>query len=210
MRALCGCHSHSLATLKRVAMGVAAPPPTRLAPNRQFFNMAKGFGLGFAATKPLGRGGLACGELRHRGQARKFPKSVCTSVNECVCHGIPDDRPLEEGDITNIDVTVYLDGFHGDTSRMFFVGEVDPAARKLEEVTKECLDEAIKKCGPGVPYNAVGKAIQSHGRHKPSGRRRVAAVGAGSSEEDGRGPLAPVASARGARANASRDTAVVL
>lgn len=53
----------------------------------------------------------------------KFPKSVCTSVNECVCHGIPDDRALEEGDILNIDVTVYLDGYHGDTSRMFYVGE---------------------------------------------------------------------------------------
>lgn len=51
-----------------------------------------------------------------------FPKSVCTSVNECVCHGIPDDRPLEDGDIVNIDVTVYLDGYHGDTSRMFYVG----------------------------------------------------------------------------------------
>lgn len=55
--------------------------------------------------------------------AGKFPKSVCTSVNECVCHGIPDDRPLADGDIVNLDVTVYLDGYHGDTSRMFYVGE---------------------------------------------------------------------------------------
>lgn len=91
----------------------------------------------------------------------KFPKSVCTSVNECVCHGIPDDRPLEDGDILNIDVTVYLDGYHGDTSRMFYVGNVDPAAKQLVEVTKQCLDEAIKKCGPGVPYNVIGRTIQN-------------------------------------------------
>ena len=59
----------------------------------------------------------------HRCIAGKFPKSVCTSVNECVCHGIPDDRPLQEGDIVNVDVTVFLDGHHGDTSRMYYVGE---------------------------------------------------------------------------------------
>jgi methionine aminopeptidase len=74
----------------------------------------------------------------------KFPKSVCTSVNECVCHGIPDDRPLQKGDIINIDVTVYLDGHHGDTSRMFYVGEVSPKARALCDATKEALDAAIK------------------------------------------------------------------
>uniref|UniRef100_A0A7S3QMP3 Methionine aminopeptidase n=2 Tax=Dunaliella tertiolecta TaxID=3047 RepID=A0A7S3QMP3_DUNTE len=89
----------------------------------------------------------------------RFPKSVCTSVNECVCHGIPDDRPLQEGDIINIDVTVYLDGYHGDTSRMFFAGTPSPEARRLCEVTQMALNEAIQLCGPGVPYNKIGKAI---------------------------------------------------
>ncbi|KAJ9531427.1 hypothetical protein QJQ45_006865 [Haematococcus lacustris] len=89
----------------------------------------------------------------------RFPKSVCTSVNECVCHGIPDDRPLAKGDIVNIDVTVYLDGYHGDTSRMVLVGEVSTAARRLCEVTKAALDAAIKISGPGVPYKQIGKVI---------------------------------------------------
>ncbi|KAG1680191.1 hypothetical protein FOA52_000304 [Chlamydomonas sp. UWO 241] len=88
-----------------------------------------------------------------------FPKSVCTSVNECVCHGIPDDRPLEDGDIVNIDVTVFLDGHHGDTSRMFHVGAVDEDAKKLCEVTREALNAAIKICGPGVPYKRIGATI---------------------------------------------------
>ncbi|GAX80185.1 hypothetical protein CEUSTIGMA_g7623.t1 [Chlamydomonas eustigma] len=88
-----------------------------------------------------------------------FPKSVCTSVNECVCHGIPDDRPLEEGDIVNIDVTVYLNGYHGDTSSMFLVGPVSDEAKKLCEVTKHALDEAIKICKEGVPYREIGSII---------------------------------------------------
>jgi methionine aminopeptidase len=65
---------------------------------------------------------------------RGFPKSVCTSVNNCVCHGIPDDRPLADGDIVNVDVTVFLDGFHGDCSKTFLVGNVDARGRKLVEV----------------------------------------------------------------------------
>eukprot|EP00887_Chlorella_sp_A99_P000834 scaffold5.g834.t1 len=89
-----------------------------------------------------------------------FPKSVCTSINECICHGIPDSRPLAEGDILNIDVTVYLKGYHGDTSRMFYVGDVNPAARRLCEATKAGLDAAIKVCGPGVPFKEIGNAIQ--------------------------------------------------
>lgn len=97
----------------------------------------------------------------------RFPKSVCTSVNECICHGIPDSRALRNGDIINIDVTVYLDGYHGDTSRMFYVGEVSPAARQLCEATKEALNAAIKVCGPGVPIKSIGAAIQAVGdRHK--------------------------------------------
>uniref|UniRef100_A0A1D2A5U4 Methionine aminopeptidase n=2 Tax=Auxenochlorella protothecoides TaxID=3075 RepID=A0A1D2A5U4_AUXPR len=90
-----------------------------------------------------------------------FPKSVCTSVNECICHGIPDSRPLQEGDILNIDVTVYLDGYHGDTSAMFTVGEVAPEARALCEATHEALHAAIALCGPGVPFKALGGAIQA-------------------------------------------------
>lgn len=89
----------------------------------------------------------------------KFPKSVCTSVNECMCHGIPDSRPLEEGDIVNIDVTVYLDGHHGDCSRMFFCGEVSEDARRLCEKNREALEAAIAICGPGVPFKEVGKAV---------------------------------------------------
>mmetsp|Transcript_48476 Transcript_48476/g.155060 ORF Transcript_48476/g.155060 Transcript_48476/m.155060 type:complete len:307 (+) Transcript_48476:407-1327(+) len=90
----------------------------------------------------------------------KFPKSVCTSVNECICHGIPDSRELVDGDIVNIDVTVFLEGYHGDTSRTFFVGEVAPEARKIVEVTKESLDAAIAVCKPGAPFKAIGAAIQ--------------------------------------------------
>ena len=90
----------------------------------------------------------------------KFPKSVCTSVNECICHGIPDSRELREGDIINIDVTVFLDGYHGDTSRMFYVGEVADEARRLVECTTEALYSAIAVCGPDVPYKRIGAAIQ--------------------------------------------------
>lgn len=96
-----------------------------------------------------------------------FPKSVCTSVNECICHGIPDNRQLQDGDIVNIDVTVYLNGYHGDTSKMFMVGNVNEKAKDLCKVTKHALDEAIKVCGPGVAIREVGKVI--HGiadKHK--------------------------------------------
>ncbi|XP_054792218.1 methionine aminopeptidase 1D, chloroplastic/mitochondrial-like isoform X2 [Prosopis cineraria] len=91
-----------------------------------------------------------------------FPKSVCTSVNECICHGIPDSRPLEDGDIINIDVTVYLNGYHGDTSATFFCGDVDDEARNLVQVTKECLDKAISICAPGVEFMKIGKTIHDH------------------------------------------------
>eukprot|EP00873_Tetraselmis_striata_P041796 jgi/Tetstr1/462060/TSEL_007130.t1 len=90
----------------------------------------------------------------------KFPKSVCTSVNECICHGIPDSRPLEDGDIINIDVTVFLDGHHGDTSRTFLCGDVSPEAQKLVAVTKKSLDAAISECRAGAPFNKIGTAIQ--------------------------------------------------
>nr|XP_015623057.1 methionine aminopeptidase 1D, chloroplastic/mitochondrial isoform X3 [Oryza sativa Japonica Group] len=91
-----------------------------------------------------------------------FPKSVCTSVNECICHGIPDSRPLEDGDIINIDVTVYLNGYHGDTSATFLCGNVDDKAKKLVQVTRECLDKAISICAPGVEIKRIGRTIQDH------------------------------------------------
>ncbi|KAF9112766.1 Oxysterol-binding protein- protein 3 [Mortierella sp. AM989] len=90
-----------------------------------------------------------------------FPKSVCTSVSNVIAHGIPDNRDLEDGDIINIDITVYLDGYHGDTSATFLVGNVDRPGRELVERTRESLDAAIAICGPGVPFNKIGKTIQS-------------------------------------------------
>ncbi|KAF9437805.1 Methionine aminopeptidase 1D, chloroplastic/mitochondrial [Entomortierella beljakovae] len=89
-----------------------------------------------------------------------FPKSVCTSISNVIAHGIPDNRCLEDGDIINIDITVYLNGYHGDTSATFLVGDVDQAGKDLVERTKESLDAAINICKPGVPLNQIGKTIQ--------------------------------------------------
>ena len=91
-----------------------------------------------------------------------FPKSLCTSVNEVICHGIPDDRVLLDGDIVNLDVTVFLDGVHGDTNATFLVGEVDDQSRRLVDVTRECLDRAIAEVRPARPFNVIGAAIQEH------------------------------------------------
>ncbi|KAM3389224.1 hypothetical protein ACQJBY_011398 [Aegilops geniculata] len=99
-----------------------------------------------AYPSPLGYGG--------------FPKSVCTSVNECMCHGIPDSRELKDGDIINIDVTVYLNGFHGDTSKTFFCGEVDEAAKRLVKVTEECMLRGISACKHGVSFKKIGRRIR--------------------------------------------------
>ncbi|KAJ7595214.1 peptidase M24, structural domain-containing protein, partial [Mycena floridula] len=90
---------------------------------------------------------------------RGFPKSCCTSVNNIVVHGIPDERPLEDGDIVNVDVTVYLDGFHGDTSNTWLVGSVDEPGRELCGITENALEAGIAVCGPGKPFNAIGRAI---------------------------------------------------
>jgi methionyl aminopeptidase len=91
-----------------------------------------------------------------------FPKSLCTSVNEVICHGIPDDRALLDGDIVNLDVTVFLDGVHGDTNATFLVGNVDDVSRQLVAVTRECLDRGIAAVRPGRPLSDIGRAIQSH------------------------------------------------
>ncbi|KAF6727634.1 Methionine aminopeptidase 1D, mitochondrial [Oryzias melastigma] len=88
-----------------------------------------------------------------------FPKSVCTSVNNVVCHGIPDSRKLEDGDIINIDVTVYLDGYHGDTSETFLIGQVDEVGQRLVETARRCRDEAIAVCRPGAQLCVIGNTI---------------------------------------------------
>ncbi len=93
---------------------------------------------------------------------RPFPKSICTSVNHQVCHGIPGERVLKNGDVVNIDVTVIKDGFHGDTSRMYYVGEPSIAARRLCEVTYECLWLGIAQVRPGAALGDIGHAIQTH------------------------------------------------
>eukprot|EP00090_Calanus_glacialis_P003732 TRINITY_DN12762_c0_g1_i1.p1 TRINITY_DN12762_c0_g1~~TRINITY_DN12762_c0_g1_i1.p1 ORF type:complete len:314 (+),score=78.91 TRINITY_DN12762_c0_g1_i1:64-1005(+) len=93
-----------------------------------------------------------------------FPKSISTSVNNVAAHGIPDSRPLESGDILNIDVTVYLDGYHGDCSDTFKVGQVDIHADNLINVTRECLEEGIKACGPEKWLRGIGHAVQKHAK----------------------------------------------
>jgi methionyl aminopeptidase len=93
---------------------------------------------------------------------RGFPKSLCTSVNEVICHGIPDSRPLEDGDIVNLDVTVYLDGMHGDCSATYLVGEVDAEGRRLVQVARECLAKGIAAVTPGRPISDIGRVIEAH------------------------------------------------
>jgi methionyl aminopeptidase len=93
---------------------------------------------------------------------RPFPKAICTSVNHQVCHGIPGDRVLKAGDVVNIDVTVIKDGYHGDTSRMYYVGEPSIAARRLCEVTYDCMWLGIQQVRPGATIGDIGHAIQTH------------------------------------------------
>lgn len=91
-----------------------------------------------------------------------YPKSICTSVNHEVCHGIPSDRILNNGDIVNIDITVIKDGYHGDSSKMFFVGEPSILAKRLVKITQECLYLAINALKPGINSSIIGKTIQQH------------------------------------------------
>jgi methionyl aminopeptidase len=105
----------------------------------------------------IARGGYPS-PLNYRG----YPKSLCTSVNEVICHGIPDDRRLREGDIVNCDVTIYLDGVHGDHSETFVVGASDPESERLVRVTRECLWHGINAVRPGGRVNEIGRAIQDH------------------------------------------------
>ncbi len=92
---------------------------------------------------------------------RGFPKSICTSVNHVVCHGIPSDKKLKDGDIINIDVTVIKDGYHGDTSKMFYIGEPTIRAKRLVELTYQCMSDAIKLIKPGITLGDIGHCIQS-------------------------------------------------
>jgi methionyl aminopeptidase len=93
---------------------------------------------------------------------RGFPKSICTSVNHCVCHGIPAEKKLKNGDIINIDVTVIKDGYHGDTSKMFFVGKAQPFAQRLVDVTHKALWTGIELVKPGTTLGDIGHAIQTY------------------------------------------------
>lgn len=93
---------------------------------------------------------------------RGFPKSICTSINHVVCHGIPNDKVLKDGDIINIDVTVILNGYHGDTSKMFLIGNVKPHAKRLCQVARECLYTGINLVKPGQSLYEIGRLIEAH------------------------------------------------
>ena len=96
-----------------------------------------------------------------------YPKSVCTSVNEVICHGIPDSRVLEDGDVINLDVTIYLNGVHGDTNATFAVGNISEQDKHLMAVTEECMWHGIEVVKPGVMINEIGRAIEVHAKkHK--------------------------------------------
>lgn len=111
---------------------------------------------------------------------RGFPKSICTSVNHVVCHGIPGPKKLKRGDIVNIDVTVIKDGYHGDTSKMFYVGEPTILGRRVSEIAHECMCIGIDMVRPGVRLGDIGHAIQSHAeRHNFSVVREYCGHGIG-------------------------------
>ena len=111
-----------------------------------------------------------------------YPKSVCTSVNEVICHGIPDSRRLLDGDIVNLDVTAFIGGVHGDTNATFLVGEVDPASRQLVQVADECLWHGIEAVKPGRPLSDIGRAIETHAKQHKMGVVR-AFIGHGIGEQ---------------------------
>ena len=98
------------------------------------------------------------------GRGPAFPKSLCTSVNEVICHGIPDSTVLHDGDIVNIDITAYLDGVHGDTDATYLVGNVDEESRLLVERTQEAMLRGVRAVAPGRPLNVIGRVIESYAR----------------------------------------------
>jgi methionyl aminopeptidase len=95
-----------------------------------------------------------------------FPKSICTSVNHVICHGIPSDKKLKDGDIINIDITVIKDGYHGDTSKMFHVGKTSILAQRLSRVARECMLIGIDMVKPGIKLGDIGHAIQQHAENE--------------------------------------------
>ena len=95
-----------------------------------------------------------------------FPKSICTSVNHVVCHGIPNERELKSGDIVNVDITVIKDGYHGDTSKMFAVGKVSNKANRLIKTAYDCMCRGIELVGPGTKLGDIGATIQKHGESR--------------------------------------------
>ncbi|MDZ5078333.1 type I methionyl aminopeptidase [Nesterenkonia sp. HG001] len=95
---------------------------------------------------------------------RGFPKAICTSINEVICHGIPDSTPLQDGDIVNLDITAYLDGVHGDHNHTFLVGDVDEESRLLVERTHEAMMRGIRAVKPGRPINVIGRSIESYAK----------------------------------------------
>jgi methionyl aminopeptidase len=120
-----------------------------------------------------------------------YPKSLCTSVNEVICHGIPDSRPLELGDIVNLDVTIYLDGMHGDVSETVVVGGTsDAESLRLVKVTRECLYRAIGAVRPGAQVRDIGRVIQDHAESNGYGVVR-AFVGHGVGEQFHMDPQVP-------------------
>jgi methionyl aminopeptidase len=131
------------------AMSLVAPGVTTDEIDAKVHEKAAALG---AYPSPLGYGG----------PDNPYPKSLCTSVNEVICHGIPDDRKLRDGEIVNLDITIFREGVHGDCSETVLVGNVDEASRRLVEVTRECLHRGIAAVKPGQPINMVGKAIEEH------------------------------------------------
>jgi methionyl aminopeptidase len=107
----------------------------------------------------LARGGYPS-TLNYHG----FPKSLCTSVNEVICHGIPDSRALEDGDLVNLDISVFVNGVHGDCSATYAVGALDGESQRLVRVAEECLYLGIETVKPGMPINVIGRAIEAHAR----------------------------------------------
>jgi methionyl aminopeptidase len=95
---------------------------------------------------------------------RGYPKSLCTSLNEVICHGIPDDTEVADGDIVNIDITAYIGGVHGDTNATFLAGNVDEESRLLVERTREAMMRGVRAVAPGRPLNAIGRVIESYAR----------------------------------------------
>lgn len=109
-----------------------------------------------------------------------FPKSICTSINHVICHGIPNDKKLKSGDIINIDITVIKDGYHGDTSKMFCVGETSVQAKRLINVARECLLLGLERVKPGAHLGDIGYAIQTHAhKHRFSVVREYCGHGIG-------------------------------